>query len=47
MSITQAGTLTAAAERLNLTKPAVSMALRELETTWVIRSLIAFVIACY
>ncbi len=32
VSITQAGTLTAAAERLNLTKPAVSMALRELES---------------
>ena len=32
VSITQAGTLTAAAERLNLTKPAISMALRELES---------------
>lgn len=31
VSITQVGTLTAAAERMNLTKPAVSMALRELE----------------
>ena len=32
VSIAQAGTLTAAAERLCLTKPAVSMALRELES---------------
>ncbi len=32
VSITQVGTLTAAAERLNLTKSAISMALRELES---------------